>query len=182
LVTSAIRQRWASLSPNFVPSDDRHTVDTVRMEWRAYCNPFNFASILSYMVSCLASLHYKISSEVFERTTMMKSMSSIVSTVCNCGLVFLDFFHNVGFMGETFLFLEVSASSIGSLGGVTLPYFCLSSSPFFFLCLLRHHLPLQVSLKQSLLMCCSTFVPLPFLPSTTAGCIILFASDQRTFD
>jgi hypothetical protein len=120
------------------------------------------------MVSCLASLHCKISSEVYETMTMMKSMSSILSTVCICGLVALDFFRDVGFVGETFLFLEVSASSIGSLGCVTSPCFCLSSSLFLFLllclllCLLRHHLPLQVSLNKSLLMHCLAFVPLPF--------------------
>jgi hypothetical protein len=82
------------------------------------------------MVSCLASLCCKIYSEVSETAAMMKSMSSIVSTVCICGLVALDFFHDVGFVGETFLFLEVSASSIGSLGGVTSPCFCSSSYPF----------------------------------------------------
>jgi hypothetical protein len=60
---------------------------------------------------------------------MMKYISSIVSTVCICGLVDLGFFHDVGFMGETFLFLEVLASSIGSLSSVTSPYFWLSSSP-----------------------------------------------------
>jgi hypothetical protein len=81
------------------------------------------------MVSFLASLHSKISSEVFETAAMMKSMSSIVSTVCICGLVALEFFHEVGFVGETFIFLEVSASSIGSLGGVTSPYLCLYSFP-----------------------------------------------------
>jgi hypothetical protein len=48
------------------------------------------------MVSCLASLHYKISSEVSEIVAMMKSMSSIVSTVCIYGLLALEFFHDVG--------------------------------------------------------------------------------------
>jgi hypothetical protein len=81
------------------------------------------------MVSCLASLCCKISSKVSETTTMMKSMSSIMSTVYICGLVSLDFFWDVGFVGETFLFLEVSTSSIGSLGDVTSPCFYLSSSP-----------------------------------------------------
>jgi hypothetical protein len=46
-------------------------------------------------------------------------------------------FSNVGFLGETFLLLDGSfirwiASSTRSLGGVTLPCFCLSSSPSLF--------------------------------------------------
>jgi hypothetical protein len=43
--------------------------------------------------------------------------------------VSLDFFHEVGFLGEIFIFLEGSASSMGSLGGVTSPCFYLSSFP-----------------------------------------------------
>jgi hypothetical protein len=117
---------WSS--PNSVPFDDGGRVDTMQLEWRACCTPFSSTSIISYMVSCLASLHCKISSKVSEIVAMMKSMSSIVSTVCIYGLVSLDFFRNVGFVGETFLFLEVSASSIGSLGSVTSPCFYLSSS------------------------------------------------------
>jgi hypothetical protein len=62
---------------------------------------------------------------------MMKSMSSIMSTVCICGLLDLDFFDDVSFMGETFLLLDASTSLMGSLGGFTFPYFCLSSSPLF---------------------------------------------------
>jgi hypothetical protein len=95
----------------------------------ACCTPFSSASILSYMVSCLASLCYKISSEVSDIAVMMRSMSSIVSTVCILGLLALDFFHDEGFMGETFLFLDVSASSMGSLGCYFTCFF-LSSSPF----------------------------------------------------
>jgi hypothetical protein len=40
-----------------------------------------------------------------------------------------DFFHDEVFFGESFLFLDVYVSSRGSLGGVTSPYLCLSSSP-----------------------------------------------------
>jgi hypothetical protein len=61
--------------------------------------------------------------------TMMKSISSIMSIVCICSLLNLGFFHDVGFMGETFILLEVSSLSIGSLGGVTSPCFFLSYSP-----------------------------------------------------
>jgi hypothetical protein len=71
------------------------------------------------MVSYLASLYCNISSEVFETMVMMRSMSSIVSTVCICGLLPLDFFGDVCFVGGKFLFLEVSASSRGSLCNVT---------------------------------------------------------------
>jgi hypothetical protein len=60
---------------------------------------------------------------------MMKYMSSIMRTVYIYGLLALDFFRDVGFVGETFLFLEVSTSSIRSLGGVTSPCFFLSYSP-----------------------------------------------------
>jgi hypothetical protein len=81
------------------------------------------------MISCFSSLQYKISSDVSDTMMMMRSMSSTVSTVCNLGLLALDFFRDEGFMGETFLFLDVSASSRGSLGSVTSPYLCFSSSP-----------------------------------------------------
>jgi hypothetical protein len=60
---------------------------------------------------------------------MMKYMSFIMSIVYIYGLVAFEFFHDVGLVGETFLFLEVSALSIGSLSGVTSPCFYLSSSP-----------------------------------------------------
>jgi hypothetical protein len=81
------------------------------------------------MVSCFLSLHCKISSEVYKTTMMMIFMSSIMSTICIYDLLALDFFRDVGFVGETFLFLEVLASSRGSLGGVTSPCFFLYSSP-----------------------------------------------------
>jgi hypothetical protein len=59
----------------------------------------------------LDSLYYKICSKVSETMTMIKYMSSIVSIVYIYGLLALDFFHDVGFLGETFLLLEVSSSS-----------------------------------------------------------------------
>jgi hypothetical protein len=62
---------------------------------------------------------------------MMSSMLSTINTVWNGGLLAFDFFHDVGFLGETFLFLDVSASSRGNLGGVTLPYSSLSSFSSF---------------------------------------------------
>jgi hypothetical protein len=40
-------------------------------------------------------------------------MSSIVSIVSILGLLAFDFFCDVGFMGEKFLFLDVSVSSGG---------------------------------------------------------------------
>jgi hypothetical protein len=85
--------------------------------------------ILSNIVSCLASLHCKISFEVSDTAVMMRSISSTVSTVSNGGLLARDFFHNEGFFGEPFLFLDVSISVRGFLGGVTLPCSCFSSSP-----------------------------------------------------
>jgi hypothetical protein len=84
------------------------------------------------MVSCFSSLHYKISSEVSATAAMMRSMSSTVSIVFNLGLLYFDFFHDEGFMGETFLFLDASASSMGFLGGVTSSDSFLSYSPFSF--------------------------------------------------
>jgi hypothetical protein len=83
------------------------------------------------MASSFASFLCKISFEVSDTTTIMKSKSSTMSTVCSFGLLALDFFRNVGFMGETFLLLDGSASSGGLCGSVTLPCFCLSSSPSF---------------------------------------------------
>jgi hypothetical protein len=66
------------------------------------------------MVYCLASLRCKISSIVSDMAVVMRSMSSTVSTVYSLGLLYFDFFRDVGFMGETFLFLDVSTSSRGS--------------------------------------------------------------------
>jgi hypothetical protein len=45
-------------------------------------------------------------------------------------MVALDFFQEVGFMGETFIFLKGSASSTRFLGGVASPCFCWSSLSF----------------------------------------------------
>jgi hypothetical protein len=75
------------------------------------------------MVSCLASMFYIISCEVSNTTVMMKSKSSSMSIVCSLVLVALDLFHEVGFMGEAFIFLKGSTSSMGSLGSVTSPCF-----------------------------------------------------------
>jgi hypothetical protein len=84
----------------------------------------SFVSILSYMVSFLASVFSIISFEASDMVRMMKLKSSSMSIVCNLVLLALDFFLEVGFVGETFLFLYGSASSTGSLGSVTLPCFC----------------------------------------------------------
>jgi hypothetical protein len=73
------------------------------------------------MVACLALVFYIISCEASDTTVIMKSKSSSMSTVYSLVLVALDFFREVGFVGETFLFLEGSTSSIGSLGDVTSP-------------------------------------------------------------
>jgi hypothetical protein len=70
-----------------------------------------------------------MSSEVYDTVAMMSSISSTVSIVCKWVLLARDFFHAEGFFGETFLFFNISASVRGYLGGVTSPYFCLSSSP-----------------------------------------------------
>jgi hypothetical protein len=40
-----------------------------------------------------------------------------------------EFFRNEGFFEEPFIFLDLSASVMGSLGGVTLPCSCFFSSP-----------------------------------------------------
>jgi hypothetical protein len=56
-------------------------------------------------------------------TTMMKSKSLSINTVCSLVLQALDYFREVGFVGETFIFLEGLASSKGSLGDVTSPCF-----------------------------------------------------------
>jgi hypothetical protein len=65
-----------------------------------------------------------MSCEAYTKDVMMKSKSSIVSIVFILVKVALDLFQKVGFMGKTFLFFKGSSSSIGSLGGVTLPFFC----------------------------------------------------------
>jgi hypothetical protein len=96
-------------------------VGTMWLDYRDFYTPFISASMRSYMVSCFSSLRYKISFFVSEMVVMMRSISSTVSIVYNLGLLALDFFCNEGFMGETFLFLDVSASSMGSLGGFTPP-------------------------------------------------------------
>jgi hypothetical protein len=73
-----------------------------------------------------------MSSEVSSTTMMMRSMSSTMRIVCNLGLLAFEFFHDEGFNGETFIFLDVSASSRGFFGGVTflVPIFLF---PFVFL-------------------------------------------------
>ena len=73
------------------------------------------------MVSFFSSLYYKISSMVFETTTMVRLMSSTVSIVSILGFLALDFFHEEVFIGETFIFLDVSVSSGGFCGDVTSP-------------------------------------------------------------
>jgi hypothetical protein len=83
------------------------------------------------MVSCLASFFYKMCSEAFDTTTIMNSKSSSMSTVCSLVLLALDFFCNVGFVGETFIFLDGSTSSGRLCGSVTSPCFYLYSSPLF---------------------------------------------------
>jgi hypothetical protein len=70
-----------------------------------------------------------MSFEVSDTSTMIRSMPSTMRIVWNGVLLVFDFFHNEGFIGEPFLFLDVFASVSGSLGDVTSPYFCLSSSP-----------------------------------------------------
>jgi hypothetical protein len=47
----------------------------------------------------------------------------------NGGLLSFDFFRDEGFIGEPFIFLDVSVSVNVSLGGVTFPFLCLSSPP-----------------------------------------------------
>jgi hypothetical protein len=73
------------------------------------------------MVSCLASVLYKISYEAYDTSMIMKSRSLTMSTICIFDLLSLEFFHDVGFIGETFIFLDVFASSRGLLSNVTLP-------------------------------------------------------------
>jgi hypothetical protein len=58
---------------------------------------------------------------------MMKSKSSVVSTVFILVMVALDFFQEEGFGGETFIFFRGSVSSLGS---VTSPCFCSTPVPF----------------------------------------------------
>jgi hypothetical protein len=68
-----------------------------------------------------------ISSEASFRAAMMKSKSSVVSTIFILVTVAFDFFWEEGFEGEPFLFFRGSTSS---LGGVTSPRFCSSPFPF----------------------------------------------------
>jgi hypothetical protein len=85
------------------------------------------------MASYFASFLCKISSEASPTVEIMKSKSSTMSTFCIFGLLYLEFFCNEGFVGETFLFVDGSVSSGRFYGVVTLP--CLSSScsfSFFF--------------------------------------------------
>jgi hypothetical protein len=81
------------------------------------------------MVSCLALVLCKMYSEAYDTAAIMKSKSSTVSTVCSFSLLALEFFRDVGFVGETFLFLDVSGLSGGFCSSVTSPFFCLSYSP-----------------------------------------------------
>jgi hypothetical protein len=105
-------------------------VYTARLDWRLCCTPLSSTSILSYISSCLASCFCKISCEASTTATMIKLKSSTVSIVYILVKVSLDFFRVVRFMGETFLFFRGSASSVGSLGGVTSPCFYWSSLLF----------------------------------------------------
>jgi hypothetical protein len=110
---------------------DNDAIGTTQLESRAYFIPLISASMRSYMDYCFSSLHCKISSDVSDTMTMMRLMSSTVIIFCSLGLLAFEFFHDVGFVGETFLLLDVFASSRGFLGGVTSPCFFLSSSPSF---------------------------------------------------
>jgi hypothetical protein len=62
-----------------------------------------------------------ISKKASFRVAMMKSKSSIVSTVFILVTVAFDFFWEEGFRGETFLFFRGLTSSLGS---VTSSGFC----------------------------------------------------------
>jgi hypothetical protein len=65
-----------------------------------------------------------MSYEEYSTAAMMNSRSSTVNIVFILVKVDLDFFREVGFMGETFILFKGSASSTGFLGTVTFPYFC----------------------------------------------------------
>jgi hypothetical protein len=92
-----------------------------------YPSQLCFNSFIHDFLFCFISL--QISFEASDITTIMKSKSSTMNTVCNFSLLSLDFFRDVSFVGEIFLFLDVSSSSRGFLGGVTSPCFCLYSFP-----------------------------------------------------
>jgi len=62
-----------------------------------------------------------MSYEASATIVVMRSRSLNVSTLCIFGLFAWLFFLEEGFCGEAFLFLVVSDSSIGFLGGVTSP-------------------------------------------------------------
>jgi hypothetical protein len=83
------------------------------------------------MVYFFSSFICKISFEASDTAAIMKSKSLTVRKFYIFGLTTLDFFYDVSFIGETFLFLDISASSREFLGSVTSPCFCLSSSPYF---------------------------------------------------
>jgi hypothetical protein len=142
-ISSCVRRRRVSVastslwslagsSPKFGSSDGRRTVDTARLDKRAWRTPQSPTSILSYISSCLASCFSNISCEASFTAARMKSKSLTVSTVYILVKVALDFFREEGFLGEIFLFFKGSTSS---LGGVTFPFFCsyslsLTSSTF----------------------------------------------------
>jgi hypothetical protein len=82
---------------------------------------------MSYISSFLASCFSTISSEVSFRASMMKSKSSVVSTVFILVTMAFDFFREKGYGRENFLFFRGSTSS---LGGVTSPRLCSGPFPF----------------------------------------------------
>jgi hypothetical protein len=90
------------------------------------------------MASYFSLFLCKISFEASPIAEIMNSKSSNMSTFCIFGLLDLDFFHDEGFMGETFLFLDGSVSSRRFFGGVTSPFYLLLF--LFPLCSLCHHL------------------------------------------
>jgi len=166
-------------------------VDTAQLEWRTYCSPRNFDSFLAYMVSLFASLHCIISFEVYEMTVMITLMSSIVSTISLLGLLSLEFFHEEGFMRETFLFLDIYVSSGGFWGSFTSPSFYIYSSPFSSsLSTTSSPPPLgdskEVSSDGLLNSCISSFFFLLLLlgvsysPWVTTGLPIMLGSDSST--
>jgi hypothetical protein len=70
-----------------------------------------------------------MSYEVSNTTVMISSLSSTINIVWNGGLLAFDFFRDEDFVGEPFLFLDVSIFVRGSLSSVTLSCFLLYSSP-----------------------------------------------------
>jgi hypothetical protein len=95
-------------SPN---SGSPDTVETARLDCRAYCTPHSLVSIRSYISSFFSSYFSAISNEASCRATMRKSKSSEVRKVCILVMVAFDFFHEEGFRGEPFLFFRGSTSS-----------------------------------------------------------------------